>query len=311
MHRPVIALAAAVAVAATLCACSSSGSGGSTNPGGSSSSAPAGSSAGAASGGASARLHSLLPADIQKSGKLIMATDATIGAPFASFGSDNKTIVGVNVDIANALGKVLGVRIEVKNTPFGTFIPGLQAKRYDFSVSVMLDTKEREQVVDFVDYIKDGSGFLVRSSDSRDNLRLGDMCGMKAAAISGSVEQEDLQAQSKKCTAAGKKAVSLSVFAENAQGILALTSGRVEVWTGDSDQNAWFKQQNNGAVKQSGVPFGAGIDGIAVLKGNSLVTPIQEALQMLMDDGTYKQILARYGIQDSALSKATLNNGQL
>jgi polar amino acid transport system substrate-binding protein len=310
MHRPVIALAAAVAVATMLGACSSAGSGGSASPGGSSSSAPAGSSAGAASGGASSRLHSLLPARIQKSGTLTMATDATIGAPFASFGSDNKTIVGVNVDIANALGKVLGVKIEVKNTPFGTFIPGLQAKRYDFSVSVMLDTKEREQVVDFIDYIKDGSGFLVRSGDSHDNLQLGDMCGMKAAAISGSVEQEDLQAQSKKCTAAGKKAVSLSVFAENAQGILALTSGRVDAWTGDSDQNAWFKQQNNGAVKQSGVPFGAGIDGIAVLKGSPLLTPIQKALQMLMDDGTYKQILARYGIQDSALGKATLNNAQ-
>jgi polar amino acid transport system substrate-binding protein len=309
MHRPVIALTAAVAAATMLGACSSSHSGGAASPGGSSSSAPAGSSAGAASG-ASARLHSLLPAGIQKSGTLTMATDATIGAPFASFGSDNKTIVGVNVDIANALGKVLGVKIEVKNTPFGTFIPGLQAKRYDFSVSVMLDTKEREQVVDFIDYIKDGSGFLVRSSDSHDDLQLGDMCGMKAAAISGSVEQEDLQAQSKKCTAAGKKAVSLSVFAENAQGILALTSGRVDAWTGDSDQNAWFKQQNNGAVKQSGVPFGAGIDGIAVLKGSSLVTPIQKALQMLMDDGTYKQILARYGIQDSALGKATLNNAQ-
>lgn len=305
MHRPVLALAAAIAVATTLGACSSSGSGGS------SSSAPAGSSAGAASAGESAKLHSMLPAAIQKSGSLTMATDATIGAPFASFGSDNKTIEGVNVDIANALGKVLGVKIEIKNTPFGTFIPGLQAKRYDFSVSVMLDTKEREQVVDFIDYIKDGSGFLVRSSDSHDNLQLGDMCGMKAAAISGSVEQEDLQAQSKKCTAAGKKAVNLSVFAENAQGILALTSGRVDVWTGDSDQNAWFKQQNNGAVKQSGVPFGAGIDGIAVLKGSPLVTPIQKALQMLMDNGTYKQILTHYGIQDSALGKATLNNAQL
>lgn len=305
MHRPVLALAAAIAVATTLGACSSSGSGGS------SSSAPAGSSAGAASAGESAELHSMLPAAIQKSGSLTMATDATIGAPFASFGSDNKTIEGVNVDIANALGKVLGVKIEIKNTPFGTFIPGLQAKRYDFSVSVMLDTKEREQVVDFIDYIKDGSGFLVRSSDSHDNLQLGDMCGMKAAAISGSVEQEDLQAQSKKCTAAGKKAVNLSVFAENAQGILALTSGRVDVWTGDSDQNAWFKQQNNGAVKQSGVPFGAGIDGIAVLKGSPLVTPIQKALQMLMDNGTYKQILTHYGIQDSALGKATLNNAQL
>jgi polar amino acid transport system substrate-binding protein len=300
MKGRALAITAAAAAVIVLGACSSGGSG-------SSNSAPGSASVSVA---ADAALHGMLPADVQKTGKLIMATDATIGAPFASFGSDNKTVVGLNVDMAKALGKVLGVDVEIANTPFGTFIPGLQAKRYDFSVSVMLDTKEREKVVDFVDYIKDGSGFLVRSNDSHDNLTLNDMCGMKAAAISGSVEQGDLEAQSKKCTAAGKKPVSLSVFAENAQGILALTSSRVDVWVGDSDQNAWFKQQNNGAVKQSGVPFNAAIDGIAILKNNPIVPAMQKAVQKLMDDGTYKTILTHYGVQDSAIDKATLNNAQ-
>jgi polar amino acid transport system substrate-binding protein len=252
----------------------------------------------------------MLPASVKSSGKLIMATDATIGAPFASFGSDNKTVVGMNVDMAKAIGKVLGVDIQVVNTPFGTFIPGLQAKRYDFSVSVMLDTKAREKVVDFVDYIKDGSGFLVRANDSRDNLTLADMCGVKAAAISGSVEQGDLETQSKACTTAGKKPVDVSIFAENAQGILALTSGRVDVWVGDSDQNAWFKKQNNGALKQSGQPFNAAIDGMAVLKGNAIVPVLQKAVQKLMDNGEYGKILGNYGLQDAAIKTATLNNAQ-
>lgn len=293
-----IALAAAAAVA--LSACSSSGEG----------SGQSGSGAATASISANAELHRLLPSAVRKSGKLTMATDATIGAPFASFGPDNKTVVGLNVDMAKAIGQLLGVDVRIVNTPFGTFIPGLQAKRYDFSVSVMLDTKEREKVVDFVDYIKDGSGFLVRASDPHENLTLADLCGMKAAAISGSVEQGDLETQTKKCTAAGKKPISISIFAENAQGILALTSRRVDVWVGDSDQNAWFKQQNNGALKQSGVPFNAAIDGIAILKGSPLVTPIQKAVQQLMDNGAYGKILAHYGVQHAAISKATLNDAQ-
>lgn len=255
-------------------------------------------------------LHDQLPAAIKSKGEIVVATDATIGAPFASFGSDNKTVVGLNVDIANAIAQALGLKLKVVNTAFGTFIPGLQAARYDFSVSVMLDTKEREKVVDFIDYIKDGSGFLVRGDDSHDNLTLADLCGMKAAAISGSVEQQDLTDQSKKCVTGGQKPLQISIFAQNAQGILALTSGRVDVWTGDSDQNAWLKQQNNGKVKQSGKPFNAAIDGIALLKNNPLVPAIQKAVQMLMDNGVYLNILKKYSVQDGALTEATLNNAQ-
>ena len=305
MRRRVVGMAIAAVVAAALAACSSGGGNGAGPANSTSASGP-----GTQKVSVNKQLHASLPADVQKSGKLIMATDATIGAPFASFGPDNKTVVGLNVDMAKAIGDVLGVDVQVVNTPFGTFIPGLQAKRYDFSVSVMLDTKAREEIVDFIDYIKDGSGFLVRSDDPHDNLTLDDLCGMKAAAISGSVEADDLHTQSKKCTDGGKKPIDINIFAENAQGVLALASGRVDVWTGDSDQNAWLKKENNGKVKQSGVPFNAAIDGIALLKGNPLVPVMQKAVQELMDDGVYGKILSQYGIHDAAINEATLNNAQ-
>jgi len=255
-------------------------------------------------------LRSQLPADVKSKGTVIVATDATIGAPFASFAPDNKTIVGVNADMAQAIGDLLGLQAKLVNTPFGTFIPGLQSKRYDFSISVMLDTKAREKVVDFVDYIKDGSGFLVRADDSRTNLKLSDLCGVKAAAITGSVEADDLATQSKACEKSGKKAIDINIFAENAQGVLALVSQRVDVWVGDSDQNAWLKTQDSGKVKQSGEPFDAAIDGIALPKGSSLVPVMQKTVQKLMDNGTYLKILKQYGVGDGAIPKATLNDAQ-
>ena len=285
------------------------GCGGSSGAQTSSSSGPDGNT-GAASKDTKAPFFDRLPDEVKKSGKLVMATDATIGAPFATFASDNKTVEGLNVDMAHALGDLMGVHVEVVNTPFGTFIPGLQAKRYDFSISVMLDTKEREKVVDFVDYIKDGSGFLVRTDDPHEDLKLGDLCGMKAAAIKGSVEADDLATQSDKCKKSGKDPVNIKIFAENSQGILALTSQRVDVWVGDSDQNAWLKQENNGQVKQSGTPFNAAIDGIAMPKGSKLVPVMKGALQQLMDNGEYLKILKKYGVDDGALKKATVNNAQ-
>lgn len=296
---------AAVTLALTLGVAGCGGSSGAKT-----STSPSGEAGGASTENAQAPFHSRLPDAVKSKGELTMATDATIGAPFATFAADNKTVVGLNVDMAHALGDLMGVKVNVVNTPFGTFIPGLQAKRYDFSISVMLDTKEREKVVDFVDYIKDGSGFLVRADDPNTDLKLEDLCGMKAAAIKGSVEADDLATQSEKCKKDGKPPVNIKIFAENSQGILALTSKRVDVWTGDSDQNAWLKQQNNGKVKQSGTPFNAAIDGIAMPKGSELVPVMKDALQRLMDNGEYLKILKKYGVADGALKKATVNNAQ-
>lgn len=301
-----------VAVALLLAGCGGSTSGGGASAGGSAAASGSGASASGAAPGVAmdAQLHGRLPADVKSNGTLTMATDATIGSPFASFAADNKTIVGLNVDLAQAIGTLLGVKVKVVNTPFGTFIPGLQAHRYDFSISVMLDTKEREKVVDFIDYIKDGSGFLLRADDSRTNLKLADLCGVKAAAIKGSVEADDLTTQSAACKKAGKAPVNISIFDENAQGVLALTSQRVDVWVGDSDQNAWLKTQNNGKVKQSGKPFNAAIDGIALPKNSALVPVMKDAVQKLMDSGAYLGILKHYGVGDGAIKKATLNNAQ-
>lgn len=296
--RARVAAAAGLGLLLTLTACGS-GSGGSGPTSGS----------GAAVASDSA-LHGKLPADIRSRGSLTVAIDATIGAPFASFATDNKTMVGLNVDMAQALAQLMGVKLVVQNVPFDSFIPGLQAKRYDFSVSVMLDTKVREQTVDFVDYIKDGSGFLVRKGDGRSGLTLGQLCGMKVAAITGSVESGDLSTQSKACTAAGKKPVAQSIFAQNNQGILALISGRVDAWVGGADQNAWLEQQNDGKIVISGQPFNAAIDGIPMAKGSPLVPVMRQALQTLMDNGTYRKLLQKYGVQSGAVDKATLDNAQ-
>ena len=54
--------------------------------------------------------------------------------------------------MAEALGYVLGMKVQIVNTPFDSMIPSLQAGRADFLISDMLDTKKREQIVDFVDY---------------------------------------------------------------------------------------------------------------------------------------------------------------
>ena len=99
-------------------------------------------------------------------------------------------------DLANALGKVLGVKIEIVNAPFDGIMPGLAAGKYDLGLSRFTDTKEREQTVDFVTYFSAGTSFFVRADRAGPTINgLADLCGHKVAVEKGTIQADDAEAQ--------------------------------------------------------------------------------------------------------------------
>lgn len=254
-------------------------------------------------------LHDKLPAAIRSKPDIVMATDVTIGKPFAWIGADSK-VKGLAVDMADALGYVLGMKVKVVNTPFDDFIPSLQSGRADYSVSVMLDTKKRERVVNFVDYIVDGSSFLVATDSKLSDLTLAKLCGMTAGAIRGSVELDDLEKQTKACTSAGGKPITIDVYQGNSEMLLALVSGRIDVMMGASSELSYVKKSSHGKARSGGTPINRAVDGIVVSKTSGITTTMQTALQKLMDAGVYTKILALYGMQSNAVPKATVNKAK-
>lgn len=252
-------------------------------------------------------LHGALPPAVQSKPMLVVATDATVGKPYAWVESDS-SIRGFVVDMAEALGYVLGLKVEIVNTPFDSMIPSLQAGRADFLISDMLDTRKRENVVDFVDYLVDGSSILVAADSKLKDLTLDQMCGLTVGAIRGSVEQGYLEKQGAQCKTAGKSALIANVYQGNDQMLLALISGRVDAIMGASAQLAYMAEVSHGKAKQGGPPVGVAVDGIGVSKGNDLGPVMQQALQKLMDSGVYGKILTSYGMQSNGVPSATLNH---
>lgn len=258
-------------------------------------------------GAGDAALRELLPADVRSAGVLTVAVDATSGPPFAQ--KVGAEIEGINADLTDAIGEQLGLEVNLVDVPFDGITPGLEAKRYDLSASTMLDTKERQKSVDFVDFMKDGSGFLVPESSDQTDLALGPgLCGKKVAVGRGSFEAMSVADESTKCTAAGKAAISIETFSGVNTATLAVTSGRVEIYAGSASQNAFAEVQYKGKLKRSGAHFGVGIVGMAFPKGSELIEPIRAALQKLMDDGTYADIFAKYNQNDSVIDQATVNH---
>jgi polar amino acid transport system substrate-binding protein len=247
-----------------------------------------------------------VPAAIKSKGTLTVAADASY-APNEFIGDDGKTVEGADVDLANAIGKALGLKVEVKNAGFDAIIPGLAAKKYDLGMSSFTDTKEREATVDFVTYFSAGTSFYTKASGGTDVTSLDDLCGKKVAVEKGTTQADDSAAQSKKCKAAGKAAVTVSTYPDQNGANLAITSGRAQIGMADSPVAAYQVKQSGGQFKLVGTPYGTAPYGIAIPKDSGLADPVLAAVKQLISDGQYKTILTKWGIQDGAITDPVIN----
>jgi polar amino acid transport system substrate-binding protein len=290
------ALAAALALVigtVGLAACGSSSD--STSSGGSS-------SAGAVK--ANPKVVALVPADLKSQGSLTMATDASY-PPVESFDTDGKTIIGLDPDLAQAIGAEMGLKIDVQNASFDSILTGIAAGKYDFSMSAFTDTKERQQTVDFVTYFLAGTSFYSKA-DGPDIQSLDDLCGHSVAVEKGTTQATASQDQDGKCKAAGNPGVPVNVYPDQNGANLAISGGRAEVGMADSPVAAYIVEQSGGQFKLGGT-FGGEPYGIAVPKGSGLAKPIQAALADLIANGEYAKILKQWGVSSGAITKPEIN----
>ncbi|MCU1454353.1 MAG: extracellular solute-binding protein family 3 [Acidimicrobiales bacterium] len=256
----------------------------------------------------SSGLAAQVPAKLSKAGTLVVAADASY-APNEFFASDNKTVQGMDVDLANAIASKLGLKADVKNAGFDTIIPSL-GNRYDIGMSSFTDNKKREAQVDFVDYYSAGTGFYVEKGKNQTLDTLDALCGHTVGVEKGTTQLDDATAQGKKCTTAGKKTVTVLAFPDQNGANLALSSGRVDVVMADSPVAAYGAKQSNGKFELIGKAYGTAPYGIAIPKSadyKGLTTAIQGALQEMEKDGSYVAILKKWGVEAGAVTTFTIN----
>jgi polar amino acid transport system substrate-binding protein len=253
-----------------------------------------------------ASIAAQVPAAIKAKGTLTVATEAQY-APNEFLAPNGHTIIGMDADMVKALGEVMGLKVQLVNANFEAIIPGLKAGRYDLGASSFTDTKEREKVVNFVDYYSAGISFYAKSSANPGVNELADLCGKTTAVEKGTVEQEEAEKQSKTCTKAGKKAVTVLSFPGQNAVNLAVSSGRAELGMADSPVVAYQIKVNNGLFKLIGKSYNFAPYGLAIPKTSGMTQPIFAALKELIANGTYLKILEKWGIQSGAIKEAKIN----
>ncbi|OKJ80566.1 hypothetical protein AMK32_22425 [Streptomyces sp. CB01883] len=260
-------------------------------------------------------LHDALPAAIKKASTVRVATDVPY-PPFEMFVKEGGTeLTGLDYDLGQALGAKLGVRFVFTPQKFDGIVPALQAGKFDAAISAITDNKERQQVVDFIDYSQSGSGVLVADGNPEKIATLDDLCGQKVAVQAATNQLKLLKSRQSACTDKGKGKIDVQTFPKDSDAQLALRSGKVVAQVLTKPAAGWTAKTADAGkafdlVEDPAAPGGynASPNGIAVSKRlPGLGTAIQKALQALIDDGTVKKIYDKYGVASIAVKEATRN----
>jgi len=254
-----------------------------------------------------APLHSMLPEDLQGKDSITIASNVEY-PPFEFYDTDNKTVLGIDRELADGIEKQLGIDIEFQNIAFDAIIPGLESGRYEMAMSAMTDNLERQQQVDFVDYFAAGAGVMSHTSDGDKYQSLEDVCGSTAGIVKGTTEVPQAAEQSDKCEAAGQPGIESVIFPGQNQAILALQNGRVDVVLMDSAPGAYAASQTEGL--QMSPPYESQPFGIVFAKGTTeLQEAVQKALETMHENGDYLDALAKYGLESGAVDSFPINGG--
>ena len=300
MHRTrALTLALAASTALTLTAC---GSDSLTES--SSSSAPATSASAATVDEA---LAAKLPEKIKSAGKIVIGTDATY-QPNEYLDTDGKTVIGMDVELFDAVMAKFGVKTEWVPSAFDSIILGVQSGKYDVGVSSFTINTERLQQATMVSYFTAGTQWVTQKGNPK-QIDPDNACGKTVAVQKGTVQaDEDLPARNKACTDAGKPEIKVLVDADQAKVTATVQSGKADAMLVDLPPAIAAVEGTGGTLELLGEQYDSAPYGYVLAKDQTeFGQAIADALKALKADGTYDAILAKWKTEGGAITDFAVN----
>ncbi|WP_217197449.1 ABC transporter substrate-binding protein [Streptomyces buecherae] len=252
-----------------------------------------------------------VPAEIRERGTLKIVNSSGSSAPLNFYATDNKTLIGVETDIAALIANVLGLKPQFTSTSWENIFIGLSSGKYDLGASNITVTEERKDRYDFATYRKDDLAFEARKGSGLTVRGPRDVAGRTVAVSSGTNQEKLLVEWSKENERAGREPVDIKYYQNATDTYLALASRRIDLYLGPNP-NAAYHAASTGKTEVVGTHSGAGtsLQGLIAAttkKDNGLVEPLAEALNEVIDNGTYGKVLARWGLTNEAVAKSETN----
>lgn len=254
-------------------------------------------------------LRALLPDDVVDAGVLTVATDASY-APASFFAPDGRTVTGFEPALADAMGELLGVRVEVVVTDFDTILDEVAGHEHDVAIAAITDTAERQEVVDFVNYFSAGSSIVVQRGNPQGLSDLDDLCGQVVAVEEGTVQVDLLERTQTSC---GANLIVLQEYDTNDDALVELRTGRAAAVLNDYPPAAYLSTAPRTQADYqlaSDVQYEPGLYGIAVAKDRAtLRDALRATLEAMVESGAYERVLDEWDVADGAVRTVSVNAG--
>ncbi|WP_100836373.1 ABC transporter substrate-binding protein [Kitasatospora fiedleri] len=256
-------------------------------------------------------IAALVPDEIRRRGTLEVAANVSTVPPLGFYATDDKTVIGTEPDIAYLIGDVLGLKVDINPVSWENVFVGLDSGKYDAGITNVTVTEARKEKYDFATYRLDILGFEAKKGGSWKVKGPADVAGHTIGVASGTNQEKLLLDWSAQDVKNGLKPVDVKYYQNASDYYLALGSGRIDAWLGPNPASAFHAAQT-GETEVIGTYSGAGetvLGKIAATtkKDNGLVKAFNEALNEVIKNGTYTEVLKRWGLENEAVPTSEIN----
>lgn len=240
-------------------------------------------------------------------GELTVAISAQNSPPLALLADDNQTRIGSDPDIARLLADSLGLKLNLVPVSWENWPLGISSGRYDVALVNIAVTEQRKQKYDFASYRTDSLAFSVRKNSPITRIsKAKDIAGLKVVVGSGTNQERILLGWNQQNINRHLPPATPVYLTDDAADNLALLSGRVDVIFGPQAA-ATYKAALTGQTRVAGTGPVQAVVAATTQKGNKLVFAVQEALNGALRNGTYQQVMNRWGLQDEEITHSQVN----
>ncbi|MCR3749228.1 MULTISPECIES: ABC transporter substrate-binding protein [Lentzea] len=251
-----------------------------------------------------------VPEKFRTKGELVIGGSAGTAPPLRFYATDDKTVIGVETDIASLVADVLGLKPRLEVASWENLFVGLDSGAYDLGLSNITVTEARKEKYDFATYRLDTLAFEAKKGGTWKVEEPKDVAGKVIAVTSGTNQEKILVDWSAANVSAGLKATDIKYFQNSSDYYLALQSGRIDAYLGPNPTSAYHAATSGQTEVIGNFSGGAAVQGkiaATTKKDSGLVTPVQEALNQLIANGKYAEVLKRWGLSDEAVPTSEIN----
>ncbi|HSQ35456.1 MAG TPA: transporter substrate-binding domain-containing protein [Candidatus Binatia bacterium] len=224
---------------------------------------------------------------IKKAGRIIVGTSADYPPyEFHLLPEMEDDIVGIDIDIAEAIAADLNVKLEIKNIVFHKLFNELTAENIDLILAGLAPSEDRQKIVDFsIPYYQAIQNMLIRVKD-KDTIRLlEDLRGKVVGTQTGSIQEDMAHSM-----IVGATFVTLPTIEKL---ITDLTAGKLDAVILEKPVADAFVFRNsellNLECNSDRTPLGSAV---AVKKGNAdLLERVNQVLEKLITENKINQFV--------------------